>query len=354
MRTLSLWSVCVAMATAAVVGCASSSSGLAPAVGTLPAIHRAHSDVCTPSVWASSLSTNSVYGFTAASSPACKTLHGPYAGKVINAPIALAMGLQPQYLYVADLNNDRILVFNRQGTYIKEFKTDTGGVLYQPWGVCVSEKGVVGVGDREYNNNGTPGNVEFFHFNQANNTGPYGTGSGFLESDQYCAFDDLGNFFVDGAALSTFGGGQQIGYIARAHVVVGSHPIKNSGLGLGSYWTGMYSRVNSPLDETLSVGQAVNTSSTETVETWTVGGPAPGPLTFTYLTTYTLSPYPVSSDSLYQLAPSAGGINGAIYISDFGYSGGYVLVSGANGGAVTTYNPVGDTTGVTTFPAGQY
>ncbi len=262
------------------------------------------------------------------------------------------MGLKPQYLYVADLNNDRILVFNDHGGIVKWFKTDIGTTLYQPWGVCVSTRGVVGVGNRQYNNTGSPGNVEFFHFNQANGTGPYGTGTGFLLSDSFCAFDDVGNFFVDGTALAANGGGQQIGYISRSHVVVGAHPIKNSFLGNASFWVGMYSRIDSPTDQTLSVGTSVGNATTQNVPTWTVTGPAPGPLTFTPLTLYSLTGYPATTDAVYQLAPSTGGGLGTLYVADFGDS--FVLDSPANGGAVATYNAVGGTVGVTTYPTGQY
>jgi hypothetical protein len=325
-----------------------------PSVTSLPAARHAQPAVCTPSVWASSLSTNSVYGYTAPSSTPCKTITGAYFGKTLNAPIALAMGLKPQYLYVADLNNDRILVFNNHGGIVKWFKTDIGTTLYQPWGVCVSTRGVVGVGNRQYNNTGSPGNVEFFHFNQASGTGPYGTGSSFLLSDSFCAFDDLGNFFVDGTALAANGGGQQIGYLARAHVVVGNHLIKNSGLGNASFWVGMYSRIDSPTDQTLSVGTSVGNATTQLVDSWTVAGPAAGPLTFTPTASspYGLTGYPATTDAVYQLAPSTGGSLGLLYVADYG--DGYILDSAANGGAVANYNPVGGTVGVTTYPTGQY
>ena len=311
-----------------------------------------HPAACTPSVWASSLSSNAVYGFTAPSSTPCVTLNGTYNGLPFNAPISLAIGANPRRLYVADLNNNRIVVFNYQGSFIKAMSTTLGTTVFQPWGVCVSPRGIVGVGNRQYNNSGPAGNVEFFLPTTPNNGTPSGYASGVLLSDEFCAFDKKSNFFVDGVALS---GGQKIAYVPRFKVNLPGQTLVDSNLGNASFWVGMYSRINNPANDTLSVGTSVGNSSTETVMNWTVSGPGNGPLSFSPLASYVLTSYPVTIDAVYQLAPGrqpADGTAELLYIADYGNS--TVLDSPANGGAVVTYNPVGSTVGVATRPTGQY
>jgi hypothetical protein len=342
----------------AFAGCAGGSTpGSPPAVpsGAAHSSSGVHSAVCTPTVWASSLSSNAVYGYTAANSPPCITLTGPFNGLNFNAPIAVAIGRKPHRLYVADLNNYRIVVFTYKGVFVKALNTTMGTVNYQPWGVCVDSAGVVGVGNRQYNNTGTYGNAEFFKQNAANNSGPTGWATGILATDAYCAFDKKGNFFVEGAALAGSGGGQQIAYLAKGHVGngnSGAQLLVNSALGNASFWNGMYSRINSPVDDTLSVGTSVGNSATQTVITWKVAGPLNGPLAFAAPVTYTLTGYPVTTDAVYQLAPSKGGSLGTLYVADYG--DGEVLSTCANGCAVAAYNSVGGAVGVATQPTGQY
>jgi hypothetical protein len=336
-------------------GCSNAGSQFAPPAGsTLTAVQnrpqsRVRPDNCTPTLWASSLSTNDVYGYTAANSAPCITLTGANSIS-FNAPVSVAIGRKPKYLYVADLNNDRVVVFTYKGVYVKWLDTNVGSLNYQPWSVCVNDEGTVGVANRQYNNYGTPGNVEFFLPSAATGSGPTGTASGVLESDQYCAFDVKGDFFVDGTA---YGGGQEIAYLPPVDVPAGG-VLDNSLLGSGSYWVGMYSRIDSPADRTVSVGAAVGSSSTQDVDTWTVSGPATGPLTFApcACSPYAFTSYPVTVDPMYQIAPSTGGIGGSLYLADFG--SGQILSGPATGGSVATYETLGGVTGVATRPTGQY
>lgn len=320
-----------------------------------PDVARAHISpaTCKPTVWASSATSNAVYGYISASSTPCVTLTGPYNGVFLNSPIGLALSKSPQWLYVADLLNDRIVVFNHKGVFVKAWTTNLNGATYQPWGVCITiHGGIVGVGNRQFNNTGAAGNVEFFKVTTPNGGGPTGYATGILQSDRYCAFDRKGNFFVDGLAFGSVGGGPQIAYVAKAYVNIAAQTLTNSTLGNANSWSGMYSRINSVNTDTLSVGAAVPYATTQTVYNWKVTGPAAGPLTFTALSPYSLTSFPSTGNPLYQLAPSAVGSVGNLYISDYG--AGTVFYTPANGGPVAPYNPVSATAGVITQPIGQY
>jgi hypothetical protein len=254
---------------------------------------------------------------------------------------------------VADLYNDRIVVFNHKGVFVKAWTTNLNGQTFQPWGVCVTiHGGIVGVGNRQFNNSGAPGNVEFFKVTTANFGGPTGYATGILESDRFCAFDRKGNFFVDGLAYGSQGGGPQIAYLARAYINTPAQALVNSTLGNASSWSGMYSRINTVVTDTLSVGTTVPYANTQTVYNWQVAGPAAGPLTFTPLSPYTLTSFPSTANPLYQLAPDASGSVGNLYIADYG--AGSVLSAPANGGPVAPYNSVTSNAGVITQPIGQY
>ncbi len=343
----------IAVVTAvAIAGCAGgasappvASTGVAASSAVRPGMRPA---LCTPKVWTTSLASNAVYGYTSASSSPCVTLTGPYNGVSLNAPITVAIGKSPKRLYVADLNNNRIVVFTYQGRFVKALSTAYGGALYQPWGVCVSQTGIVGVANRQYNNTGPSGNVLFFPPTAPNNSTATGDASGIFISDQFCAFDKKGNFFVDG----TTSAGQKIAYLAVAFVNVPGQTLIDSGLGTASFWVGMYSRINNPANDTLSVATSTPNSSTETVMNWKVSGPAAGPLSFSPLASYTLTGYPSTVNAVYQAAPTTGGNSGALYIADYGASS--TLDAPANGGATALYNGVNSTTGVATRPTGQY
>lgn len=335
----------------AVAGCAGNSTN-APGSSTsvLPQVRAGLNPPppCIPKVWATSLSPYAVYGYTAPSSAPCVTLTGPYNGLNINAPITVAIGAKPKRLYVTDLNNNRILVFTYNGAFVKWWSTAYGGALFQPWGVCVSNRGIVGVANRQYNNTGPPGNVEFFSPSAPSGSQPSGEASGVFIADQFCAFDKNGNFFVDGTTSS----GQKIGYLARAFVNTPGQTLIDSGLGTASFWVGMYSRINNPVDDTLSVGTSTPSSTTQIVMNWKVSGPAVGPLTFSALSPYTLTSYPSTVNAMYQLAPTPGGSTGKLFVADYGAN--QVLGAPANGGSVALYNNLNSTTGVATRPTGQY
>jgi hypothetical protein len=277
------------------------------------------------------------------------TLNASYNGAPFNAPFGLATDAAGK-LYVADLNNYRIVVFTAGGVFVKALSTALGGQNYQPVGVCVSNTGIVGVGNRAFNNGSTAGNAEFFPANAANNSTPTGFANGLKPSEGYCAFDMPGNFFVD--AGNAGGGGEKIAYVARGHVNVNGQTLKDSNQGSAQYWVGMYSRINNPANDTLSVGASVGSSTTEKVYNWKIGGPPNGPLAFGAIGHYTLTSYPSTTDALYQLAPSAGGAGGTLYVADYG--DGAILSAPAGGGAVASYNPVSGAVGVATHPRGQY
>jgi hypothetical protein len=274
------------------------------------------------------------------------TLTGPYNGASFNAPFGLATDTAGK-LYVADLGNSRIVVFTPTGTFVKALSTTLGGQAYQPVGVCVSHAGIVGVGNRAYNNNSPAGNAEFFPANAANNSTPTGYANGLKPSEGYCAFDKAGNFYVDAGNAS--GGGEKIAYVARGHVNTAGQTLQDSGQGSASYWIGMYCQINGKA--ILSVGASVGNSTTEKIHNFKVGGPANGPLAFSTVSITTLTSYPATSDALYQLAPSSGT---AAKIYDADYGDGAVLDAAIGGGPVSVYNNVSGTVGVATNPTGQY
>lgn len=333
-------------------GCSKGASQFAPpagsaTVGARNVGHRASPPPpCTPTLWASTLS-NAVYGYTAANTAPCVTLNGTYNGLSFNAPAGVAIGTSPNRLYVADYGNNRIVVFNYNGVYLKWLNTSIGTGIHKPWGVCVSHQGTVGVANRGVG--GSP-NVEFFPPNAASGSMPTGYATGVLNSDLFCAFDNVGDFFVDGTVINDY----RIAYLAKHWVGQTAQTLVDSGLGSAHSWTGMYSRIDSPPDRTLSVGFP-HPGSTQTVDTWTVTGPAMGPLTFTpcACSPYSFTNYPHSRrDQVYQVAPSSGGASGFLYFADLGK--GRVIQGPANGGPVTTYEHVPGVSGVATRPTGQY
>jgi hypothetical protein len=350
MRFSFLFTIVACLAGVVLGGCAGSPSVAPGQSSAMPHLRAALKPPppCVPKVWATSLSPSAVYGFTGASTSPCVTLIGPYAGLNLNNPITVAVSRKPKLVYVADLGNDRIVAFTYNGTYVKWLDTTTGGSPYQPWGVCISPKGIVGVGNRQYNDNGAPGNVEFFARDAPAAGTPSGVATGVFISDQYCAFDRRGNFFVDGQTSS----GEEIAYLPRADVDLLGQTLVNSGLGTGAYWAGMYSRIDTPADDTLSVGTSTPITSTQTIMNWRVSGPAIGPLTFSALPAYILTSYPVGGNSVYQLAPTTGGSTGSVLVDDYG--AGQVLTAPANGGTTLLYDSVTKTTGVATRPTGQY
>ncbi len=58
-----------------------------------------------------------------------------------------------------------------------------------------------------------------------------------LSTFEWCAFDAAGNFFANGTALS---GGQKIANLKVANVNLPAQTMHDPGLGIGTYWMGMY------------------------------------------------------------------------------------------------------------------
>jgi hypothetical protein len=342
-------------AVVSLAGCGNGPQLAAP--GSLPAQSQSRHrglprPACTPTLWAAGESATgaAVFGYTAANTTPCVTLNGMYNGLPFAATLSMATSSSPnpQYLYVADVDNSRIVVFDYQGNYVKWLDTTIGGIHYQPWGVCVSPSGTLGVGNRN-------GNVEFFSPSAGSGSTAASYATGVLADDEWCAFDSAGNFFVDGAS----GNHQKIAYLASSYVgMTGQQTLVDSGLGTSYFWVGMYSRIDSPADQTLSVATAVGHSATQTVYTWNVSGPATGPLTLTPSagSPYTFTNYPNhphhTRDPIYQVAPSAGGASGILYFADLGKK--RVLTGAANGGSVAPYEHLNGAIGVALNPSGQY
>ncbi|MGB8521057.1 MAG: hypothetical protein WCD38_12935 [Candidatus Tumulicola sp.] len=337
-------------------GCGKAGSQFSPPAGSTPMAAEnghhggAHPANCTPTLWASSLSTGRVNGYLAANSAPCVSLHGSYAGLHFQQPYAVAIGSNPNYLYVADLLNDRIVVFDAQGNYVKWLNTKLGNTDYNPWGVCVSPQGVVGVGNIQQG--AAQGIVEFFAPTAPSGSLPTGDATGQLQRQTYCAFDSAGNFFVEDGTSS---GTSHIDYLASANVGLPGQTLVDAGLGSGSTWVGMYSRIDSPAGDTLSVASNTPNNAAQLVQTWTVSGPPAGPLT---LTPCTCSPYhfhqfPHNTGNIVDgVAPTTGGSGGFLYFADYGK--GRILQGPANGGVVTTYETLHGALGVATNPGGQY
>ncbi len=289
---------------------------------------------CANSVWASDLSGQVVNGYTSTGA-LCSTINGASSGTPFYAPFGLATD-QAGDLYVADVNNSRVVVFNAAGGYLATLHTQPNE---QPYSVCVSRTGVVAVADRPAST-GT-GDIEFFtNYSVGTMTG---NASGVVIANEWCAFDAVGNFFSVGTKP---GVGQKILYLRHNLVNLPNKTMLDSNLGSATYWMGMYVQTGY---KQLSVGGnykiqnfAINPNT----------GKPHGVPTVTALTGY-----PLGSDAFYQPAPTAGGGNASIYIADYGAS--LVLgapVGGGNrpGGAISTFVTLGTAVGIATYPTGQY
>ncbi|HLY03134.1 MAG TPA: hypothetical protein VKR56_11655 [Candidatus Cybelea sp.] len=336
-----------ALGVVALTACAGTSSpGPPPALATT-GVHRATSS-CPVAVWATKVNTDFVYGYGAG---------GNFCTGVTHAGLLYANGLATSgsHLYVAD-KRGQILVFTTSGTFVKLWKTSIGTTTYSPWAVCVTHPpapAVVGVTNYHAGSSAIPV-AEFFSANAPNGSGPTGYASGAgLTSQVWCAFDKLGDFFVDGTTATNH---QRIAYLARAHINVPAQALVNSGLGSAHDWASMYSRINAgPMK--LSVNALVQCPSgcSQIVHNWKITGPAAGPLAFTPQPPYTFTGWPSSPSSpIYQLAPSTGGAAGHLYMAAL-YNNS-ILRAPANGGAVAPWNLYyqGNPLGLATVPTGQY
>lgn len=331
----------------------------------------------TPRVWASDLGTNQVFGYKVTGGAPCITLNGTEAlgGTPFNAPFYLATDSAGN-LYVADLGNDRVVRYTRTGAFnpvptaTQVYNTDFGGQAFQPAGVCVNPKGLLGVANRAYN--GT-GQTNFEIFDQFSGALVAQGGSSTLANAGSCAFDKLGDFFLSGGSTS---GSQQIYYLARGNFSL-SATLTNSGISGSSYWLSLFSRINGGAnDYYLSADSPPQTCTSppfcEPITTWRVSnsagtGPplATGPIYFTAVFgspwTCQVPGYPNSGNAVFQAAPQKGGVNGALFIADYGNSsveksGPGSCADNANTSQATPsiFATPAAPVGVATYPTGQY
>ena len=358
-------------------GAARAMSGVGAARATSSVHHDILPNTCpahTPSVWASDLATNQVFGYAAGGGAPCGTLNGTEAlgGTPFNAPFYLATDAAG-HLYVADLNNDRVVRYTKKGVFSplptasQVYNTDYGSQAYQPEGVCVTRSGVLGVANRAYNNYG-PTSVEVF--NTSGTLIAFATNST-LTSAGACAFDKLGDLIVAGST----GNGQQIYYLNRGLFTL-TATLVNSGIPNTSYWISLYSRINGGADDYYLSADSPPTSCSPycaPISTWKLSNsaagngapPASGTIFFQPAAATPwicqITGYPNNYDAVFHAAPQRGGIKGALFIADYAnssveQSGPISCPDNAN---ATQANPTvfaapAAPVGVATYPSGQY
>ena len=346
MRTpCSKLAIAIAGVIALLTGCSGGSEGTPPVTGINPSV-RANIKVppCTVSqvkVWASSL-TGLVYGLKA-NGATCLTTNGSSSGMAFAAPYGLATDKNND-LYVADVNNARVVVFDSALNYLQTLNMIPGE---QPQAVCTSNYNghlVVGVGDQS--SGGGTGDVEFFGGNPGGLT-MVGQASGVLKTFSFCAFDGKGRFFADGVNLSG-GVGLNIVYETEQQTQMFSQSVTDSGCSQPGEWAGMY--VQKGWVESLSVG--FETSTYAQIQNFQIYST----LSLNCVPTYTaLNGYTLGSDPFYQAAPR-GGANGHIYAANYGAN--YIErapVGGAGrlGGTATLWGAVPKPVGVASRPDWQ-
>jgi NHL repeat-containing protein len=310
-----------------------------------------HPAVCPPPpvVWASDLhSPPEVVGYDAAGNQCIVLLGG---GGAFAAPFGLATDSAGR-LYVADVNNARVVVFANNGAFLSVLNDPPG---QQPIGVCVSTKGIVGVANRPSASTGT-GIVEFYKNYLAPN--PFNQASGVLTVFDFCAFDKRGDFFTDGT-INYSGGGTLIAYLRYNNVFVPNPPLQVCPIAdcnATHFWVGMYSHIRVPPQNILSVADEV-TPNIENFNVTLAANPllnfaegAPGVPAVT-----ALAGYPAGANRLYQVAPTTGlGVASRIYMGNYGAGQIEQVCCIWGGGAVGLYNNLTNAVGVATNPTGQY
>lgn len=273
----------------------------------------------------------------------CTRNNGIGSGTKFAAPFGLASDPAGN-LYVADVTNSRVVVFNNLGVYVA-----TSNTALQPRGVCVSPTGVLGVAERGIGGSGA-GVVEFFTNPLVNNltaTGYATAGSASVANTyQWCAFDRAGNFFATGTTAPT--AVQQIVYLPAANVNLAAQSLSASAITTVPYWVSMYvqPKGSNTNGEVLAVANL--TPQIQFFKINSVTG-VPGPLASS---TLALTGYPAGSDNMDQDAPNMYSTKATIYFADYG--GSEVLKTREYSGAITVFNgAVPEAVGIATNPTGQ-
>ncbi|HLY03297.1 MAG TPA: hypothetical protein VKR56_12480 [Candidatus Cybelea sp.] len=338
--------LCVATAVVLLAGCTSgqpASGGITPT--TSQRMHRQPPPCAWAAVkvWASKLGPKVVEGYRANGTPiACTVNTGIASGTAFYAPFGLASDPAGN-LYVADVNNRRVVVFNSTGGYVA-----TSNTSLEPVGVCVSPTGILGVAERGIGGSGA-GVIEFFTSGLTSNSSAsgYATGSGSVaDTFQWCAFDRAGNFFSTGTTSPT--AVQEVTYLPDALVNLPAETMVNSGISTAPYWISMYVQLrgSNTNGEVLAVEDP--TPEIQFFKINPISG-APGP---TASSTLALTGYPSGSDKMYQDAPNMYSTKATIYFADYGAS--EVLKTKEYSGAISVFHtPVSQTVGIATNPTGQ-
>jgi len=337
-------SVCIGTAML-LAGCGGMTSPVTPGASGMSMAHRTtHAPCPLPKVWASQLSPAQVEGYTGAGiALACTVNNGAACtGGPFKAPFGLASDSAGN-LYVADVNNSRVCVFNKFGVYLA-----TNTTTLWPRGVCVAPNGVLGVAEEGVNGTG-PGMVEFFGTPLL---GGAATGSAtspsalVADTYQWCAFDLAGNFFATGTTAGT-SPVQQIDYLTAADVNLPAQAMVASAITTAQYWVSMYvqKKCSNTNGEVLAVANLAPEIVFFKINPGT-GVPGPGG------TTLPLTSYPTGTDDMDQDAPNKCSTKAEVYFADYG--GGEVLDTKEYSGAIGVFNiAVPAAVGVATNPTGQ-
>jgi hypothetical protein len=324
-------------------------AGPAPESGVAPATahRRGAPPTCpVPAVWISQYNSSYgiVEGYTASGTAiACTINNGGASGSYFDEPFGLASD-KTGNLYVADVYNKRVVVFNSGGSYIDTLQTKSS--VY-PHGVCVSPHGVVGVAD--FNFGTGAGDIEFFGSGISGNmTAPSGWATGVDTVFQWCAFDRKGNFFATG---TTSGGSQEIVYLRASSVNTPAATLSASTISTTPYWESMYVQLkcsdSHDKGETLAVANL-----TPEIEFFKInpssGAPSPTPISTLPLTGYPTGTNNMEQDALNDECYT----KSTVYFADYG--GSEALQTKEYSGAISVFNAsVTDAAGVATNPTGQ-
>jgi hypothetical protein len=354
MRTLTLARCTLAVCASLVLlaGCnGGSSAGPAGSVLTPTASRRLtnHPPCPIPKVWASQLTTNPIvegYHPNGVAIP-CTINTGIASGKAFGAPFGLASDPSGN-LYVADVNNQRVVAFTAAGAWVATSNTKP---TVQPRGVCVAppgapDAGVLGVADRQF---GTlPADVEFFTNGLVNNAAPTGWATGVDSTFQWCAFDKAGNFFAVGTNTSTPTAVQEIVYLPEASVNTAAATLIASAISTAPYWVSTYVQNNCSNTNGEVLAVADLTPEIQFFKINPVTG-VPGPAASSILP---LTAYPAGSNKMDQDAPNKCSTKATIYFADYG--GSEVLKTKEYSGAIAVFNgAVPGAVGIATNPTGQ-